>query len=229
MYKLQGQTGPTVTRWTAREASIVTIGANHNALAFYDRQTGELIDLTDNYKLIRLLDTNTVIHENKENMKLLTGILNLADTATETEVADAIRVALSDRDRLKTENTDLTARIDALNQAAKDAQKAEAIALVDAAVKDGRVDAKGKEAFIKLFDTDFDSAKATLEAIPARQSVAARIQNAGAADAVEMADLQKMTWEELDRAGKLTLLKDKYTDLYAEKFEARFGTKLKSV
>ncbi len=33
-----GQTGPTVTRWTVREASIVTIGANHNALAFYDRK-----------------------------------------------------------------------------------------------------------------------------------------------------------------------------------------------
>lgn len=32
--KFPGQTGHTVTKWTVREASIVTIGANHNALAF---------------------------------------------------------------------------------------------------------------------------------------------------------------------------------------------------
>ena len=42
---LPGQTGPTVTRWTVREASIVTIGANHNALAFYDRKDGKIISM----------------------------------------------------------------------------------------------------------------------------------------------------------------------------------------
>ena len=33
------------------------------------------------------------------------------------------------------------------------------------------------------------------------------------------------TWDELDRAGKLTELKDNHPDIYAEKFEERFGTK----
>jgi len=45
--KLEGQRGPTVTRWTVREASIVTIGGNHNAMAFYDRTTGDRIDMDD--------------------------------------------------------------------------------------------------------------------------------------------------------------------------------------
>lgn len=45
--KLSGQLLPTVTKWTVREASIVTIGANHNAIVFYDRQTGKQIDLHD--------------------------------------------------------------------------------------------------------------------------------------------------------------------------------------
>ncbi len=44
---LPGQTLPTVTKWTAREASIVTIGSNHNAIAFYDRQSGKQIELSD--------------------------------------------------------------------------------------------------------------------------------------------------------------------------------------
>lgn len=45
--KLPGQSFPTVTKWTMREASIVTIGSNHNAIAFYDRTTGNQIDLSD--------------------------------------------------------------------------------------------------------------------------------------------------------------------------------------
>ncbi len=45
--KLPGQSLPTVTKWTMREASIVTIGSNHNAIAFYDRTTGKQIDLSD--------------------------------------------------------------------------------------------------------------------------------------------------------------------------------------
>lgn len=44
---LPGQTLPTVTKWTAREASIVTIGSNHNAIAFYDRYSGKQIQLSD--------------------------------------------------------------------------------------------------------------------------------------------------------------------------------------
>lgn len=45
--KLPGQSLPTVTKWTMREASIVTIGSNHNAIAFYDRTTGKKVDLND--------------------------------------------------------------------------------------------------------------------------------------------------------------------------------------
>lgn len=47
MYKLPGQLLPTVIKWTVREASIVTIGSNHNAIVFYDRETGKHIKLSD--------------------------------------------------------------------------------------------------------------------------------------------------------------------------------------
>lgn len=47
IYKLPGQLLPTVTKWTVREASIVTIGSNHNAIVFYDRGTGKYIKLGD--------------------------------------------------------------------------------------------------------------------------------------------------------------------------------------
>jgi len=224
--RLPGQTKATVTKWKAREASIVTIGSNHNALAFYD-QEGQLIDLTDSTSLIKLIDSAKKSFTNSNTMNELNQILNLADAATQAEQTAAIRSIIADRDRLKGENVTLTDRIDTLNQAEKEKKSAEAIALIDAAVKDGRLDAKGKETFIKLFDADFESAKSSLGAIPVRRSVVGQIETGKEGTAIELADLQKKSWEELDKAGKLVVLKDKYPDLYEQKFEARFGCKPK--
>lgn len=230
LLKVEGQRGPTVTRWAVREASIVTIGANHNALAFYDRETGERIDLTDEDNLLRLFDTKTSNHNSNINkMKELAKILNLADTASESEVALAMRQVISDRDRLKNENTTLSDRVDALNKAKKDEQKAEATALVDAAVKDGRLDAKAKESYLKLFDADHESAKATIDALPKRKSVTAQMHDAEDKNLTELADLEKMNWADLDKAGKLVTLRDKYPDVYAAKFKERFGVEPKKV
>jgi len=217
LLKLPCQTLPTVTKWKVREASIVTIGGNHNALAFYDSD-GKTIDLTDASTVIKLVDTN-----NFQNMPFKK-ILQLADNASQEEQIAAIRMVISDRDRLKTENVTLSGRIDELNTSAKAKQRAEAVALVDAAIKEGRVNASAKDSYIKLFDTDFDAAKSTIEAIPARQSITGLIETgAGGSSVIELADLQKKDWNTLDKEGKLVLLKDKYVDLYKEKFKARFG------
>lgn len=215
----------TVKKWVVREASIVTIPSNHNALAFYDRETGNLMD---NESVLKLFDLNHKLLVPEFDMKEIAGLLKLADTANEADIAAAVQVVLSDNDRLKAENVALASRIDEFNQAAKDAKTAKAVALVDTAITDGRLDAKARKNFLKLFDNDFEAAQASLEAIPARQSVAAKLDAAKLQGNTELADLQKMDWNQLDKAGKLTMLKDKYPDLYAEKFEKRFGKNTKS-
>jgi hypothetical protein len=228
--KYPGQTGPTVIRWKVREASIVTIGANHNAIAFYDRK-GNVIEIKNSEQLISLFDLSSDKGKNNKNdkkeesMKNLLVMLGLADTANEGDAVNALRVVIQNSDRLKAENATLTARIDAISKAEKEKRKTDAVALVDQAVKDARIDARAKESYLKLFDADFDSAKAALESIAKRQSVVGMIEAAKGNAATEPGDLQKMNWEELDRAEKLTLLKDRYPDVYAEKFEARFGCK----
>jgi hypothetical protein len=221
--RLPGQTGPTVTKWTIREASIVTIPANHNSIAFYDRTTGNLVDSGE---ILKLFDKNQKTQKQTEMKSLLT-LLKLADTATEAEAHAAMQLVLNDRDRLKAENVTLAGRIDELNTADKARKTAEAISLVDAAVKDGRIDAAAKESYLTLFDKDYEAAKTALAAIPKRASVAGQMQSQQGQDNLEFADLQKATWDELDKAGKLVLLRDKYPDLYSEKFEKRFGTKPK--
>lgn len=221
--KLPGQTMPTVTRWTVREASVVTIGANHNALVMYDRQTGKQIDLTDATSVVRLMDIN--IHSNTENMnENLKGVLKLQDSATEAEIVGAVKTLIANNDRLSEENRVLKEEKAEQERIRMEAQRAEGVALVDAAVKDGRIDAAGRNAYLALFDKDFESAKAVLAAIPHRQSVVSQIDAAKGQQQTELADLASKTWDELDRAGRLVELKDKAPELFREKFKARFGT-----
>lgn len=102
---LPGQKYPTVTKWTVREASIVTIGANHNALAFYDKKTQEVIDLTTAGAIVRLMDNSL----KPLNMSLLTQKLNLHDTANEAEIVSAVQ-NLMDDNALKVRKQDANRR-----------------------------------------------------------------------------------------------------------------------
>ena len=224
--KLPGQKLPTVTKWTVREASLVTIGSNHNALVFYDRSTGKPIDTSNPEALIKLMD-NKATNSKINYMNKLNQVLGLADTATQADATAAVQAVVSDRDRLKEENVTLKDRIDELNKSAREKQKAEALSLIDAAIKSGRIDAKGKDHFIKLFDDDFEAAKSVLEAIPERKSVTGLIEAGRQLSDLDLSDLQSKDWEELDKTGKLVLLRDKFPDVYAQKFESRFGCKPK--
>ena len=216
----QGQTLPTVTKWTVREASIVTIGANHNALAFYDRNSEKVIDLNDKTNLIRLMDSNNL--KTKIKMSVLTGILNLQDNSGEAEIAAAVQGIIRNADRLKTENETLTAAIDKINKEKKAEQKTEAVTLTDNAIRTGLYDAKGRETLLKLFDVDFEGTKTMLAAIPRRAGVVSQL-NIGGKASVELGGWTEKSWDELDKAGKLVALKDSAPDLYKSKFKERFG------
>lgn len=227
--KLPGQTGPTVTKWTVREASIVAIGANHNALRMYDRTTGKSLDLEDRSTVLRLMD----ISVKNTDMKNLRQILNLQDGASDADVEAAVQelqqenetlqqqnqTLESEKDALEQENNTLKSEAEAAKQKQLSDQKAEAQRLVDAAIRDGRLHANGKDAFIALFDADFEQAKATLNAIPRPKSVKAQLEQNGAG----LKDYTDKSWAELDRQGLLFKLKDEHPDLYREKFREEFG------
>lgn len=222
---LPGQTGPTVTKWTVREASIVAIGANHNALRMYNRSTGELIDLSDTDAVLRLMDDLSI--KKIDNMSTLKTILNLQDNASDADIETAVQNLQQENETLKQTNATLEDENKRLKDEANNAeaqrqqaQKAEAVQLVDAAVRDGRLDASGKDAFIALFDADFERAKATLNAIPKVKSVVSQIEE----QQVELKDFVSKSWNELDRAGLLPKLKDAAPEIYAQKFKAEFGT-----
>lgn len=216
-HMLPGQKLPTVTKWKAREASIVTIGGNHNALAFYDHK-GNKIDMRDPQEFIKLFDLQKPI-EKKMN-EVLNKMLNLADSASENERQVAVKALLDSNVMLSDKLAQTEARLTGLEKEKKEGLAAQAVSLTDAAIKDGRINADAREHFIKLFDTDFESAKSILEGLPKRPAVA-RLLEEGAR--TELSDMQKATWDELDKQGKLVQLRDKYPDEYKIKYEEKFG------
>lgn len=223
---LPGQELPTVTKWIAREASVCTIGSNHNALALYDKEN-KLINMADAKALIRLFDTPNVSPQKNRQMTILTGLLNLSDSASEQAIADEVKKIIALRDSLQTENTTLkttnqalSAKVEGYEKKEKETRQATAVKLVDTAIKDGRLDAKGKEAWIEMFDSNYDQAKVQLEAIPARGSVAAQVQpSAGKNENVQLAD---MTFADILKADRLKELK-KEPELYKQKFFEAYG------
>lgn len=223
---LPGQELPTVTKWIVREASICTIGSNHNALALYDKEN-RLINMADAKELIRLLDTQKVSPQNNRQMTILTGLLNLSDSASEQAIADEVRKIIALRDTLQAENTTLkttnqalSAKVEGFEKKEKETRNATAIQLVDTAIKDGRLDAKGKEAWLKMFDSNYDQAAAQLEAIPTRGSVAAQVQPAGGKK--ENLQLSDMSFSDILKADRLKELK-KDPELYKQKFFEAYG------
>ncbi|HHT23165.1 MAG TPA: hypothetical protein GXZ87_07640 [Bacteroidales bacterium] len=215
-YLLQGQKLPTATRWTLREASVVTIGSNHNALRLYDANDKLLTD----EQILKLFDNMGASEppqnqSKKMNNEILT-LLDLAEGSTEAQVLSAIQ-------KLKDENKQLRDAASEREKADKEARKLEAEKLVDEAIKDGRLNADGKQDMLSLFDANFETAKKTLAAIPVRKSVKEQIETQN--QPKELDELAKLSWDELDKAGKLAELKENHHDIYVEKFEAKFGKK----
>ena len=226
--KLPGQTGPTATRWTMREMSVCPIGSNHNALAMYDRATNKRIDLSDRQALVRLMDKEfSINHKRENNMSYLTQMLKLSDSASDQAVREAVQDLITLRDNLQAENATLKSekqtlqeRVTAFETKEKEANKQKAIALVDAAVKDGRIDAKGRDSWLEDFAVDFAKAEVRLSSISVRQSVSSQVQAGGKAGGnVQLAD---MTFKEILEKDMLKELK-KDRDLYREKFREAYG------
>lgn len=211
--RAEGQTLPTLAESRMREASIVPIGGCHNAVRLYD-DTGKEIDLTDEIKLsdiIRPITTTT-------NMNELAKILNLADNASNDQITAAVKLLLADKKSL----ADKVAGYETEKAAAT---KAEGISLVDGMIKEGRLSAESRESWLKLYDANPEGAKKALSGVSTRKPVTEQIDAARnqAASVTELADLQSKTWDDLDKNGLLITLRDKYPDVYKEKYKGRFG------
>ena len=223
---LPGQKEPTVTKWIAREASICNIGANHNAVALYGSDN-KAIDLLKPRALVSLYDNsykdNNMSNQIDTNMNLKK-LFKLSDVASDEAVSEAASNVLdenktlkADKERLEAENKRLKDRVDAIEAKQKGDEKAEATKLVDQAITASRISSTAREIWLSDFESNFESAKTRLASIAARQSVSSQVNTDTDSEFV------KLSWDELDKKGKLQQLKDSDPALFKMKYKERFG------
>jgi phage head maturation protease len=227
----EGQKVPTITRCRLLEISICDIPSNANAtVVLYD----------ENSNIINLSALPTVEMRNaecgmlnKNNLKTNNNMpkeialkLGLDENASPQACVNAIDDLKSENaayqatmQNLEEENRQLKQRQKAIDDAAAEAQRQEVVNLLDDAVKTGRIDAKARPQFEKLFELDHEAAKTALASLPEREPLKA--QPAGTADG----DLVKMSWDELDKSDRLLELKTKHPDIYQQKFNEKFNKK----
>ena len=219
-----GQTCETPTKWTLKEASIVDIGANDNALSlvFYD-ENDDVINLSDNQAAMPLKKLDTKNSETE--MKKLLKLMELAEDAGEDKVIEKYQSLVDKAENAESARKEAEKKLSDYEASDKSRRQGEMKDLLDAAVKEGRLNAESRKNWEKLFEADHESAKLSLASIPVRRSAKDQISDESRGDEKERDSLSKMSWDELDKNGKLRILKEKYSDLYDEKFEARFGKK----
>ncbi len=176
-YIKPGQRYETITKWRMREASIVDIGANNNALALYDTEGG-LIELSDSSKNpLKELPT-----KNNKRMNEIIKHLKLADDASEQDVIAAIEPIQTENIQLKADlnqeradKKELQDKLDAIELAEKQKKRAEFDAELELALKDGRLsekeDGSVRKDMTALYDASPDAAMAMLRAMEPRKSV----------------------------------------------------------
>lgn len=222
-----GQTRMTVLKCKLIEASIVDIGGNDGALGLCADpnllDNGKPVMLSNNETCpVRLLSQFT----NKTNKKMdkIAVKLGLVATASEAEILSALDVLLEKGSRTDT----LSKRLEDIDKEREQAESAEAVKLVDAAILSGKLKAEGKDAALANFKKDFANAKLMLESIPAKPDIRSQL-NGGASSSSDYDKWSKMSFRELDKLNVLPQLKASYPELYKLKFKEQYGCGPKNV
>jgi len=205
-----------VTKCELMEASIVAVPSNANAVVLYSQDGNPLTD--QQTKQIVLAAQTAKPFEKPDNMKLITAHLQLDDSANESAILEAVKGIEAKLTASKNENVKLQADYDALVKADSDRKAADLSAKIDAAVKDGRIDADAKATFAEL---SYESATKLLATLKPRKPVAEQIDSPAAASE----KYEKLSFDELRKQNKLAALKAEFPDIYEQKFEEQFGYK----
>lgn len=222
-----------VVEWELKEISIASVPSNAGSLVLVDAKGQQLT----REALIELSDKvhNRPIENKMKNLKLFAKAINLADTATEDEVLEAVQDLHNKNIELSDANAALTkkaGKLEAENTKLKDAQKDNtknmAIALVDGAIAGKKILAGERAEYIELAENNYELTKKLLDKKQAYRSIAEQIdgnQNAGAE--VKLSDeVKAMNWDAAFKAGKTEFIKltdmDHFKAIYKAKFNKEY-------
>lgn len=240
---LEGQTGPTITKWYSKEISLVDVPGNPNATAIQLFDASErAINLTDFIQdTLKDLRGNTFFnHSNKKNNSmslknlliatLALGGLSLADDTSDETLADKVKDLMGKAGQVPELEKKLSDTQQALDKAKSDLQEQKTAqdltqvkSLTDEAIKAGKLTVKLAQELSDKYSDDPAGLKNLIDAMPAYQPVTKQIEGAQAS-AKNLADL---SWSELDKQGKLSELKQIDFEGFKAKYKEQFGVDYK--
>lgn len=194
----------TVTDWELLEVSLVTLPSNPSAVKLYSQHGTALSDEEAKQHIVQLKSNYTMPTPTPNPLTPQTlALLGLGDSATLSDIHQAITQLTAEREQLQKELTDLH------HEAGE--------ALIQSAIDAGKIDASRRESFAQLYATDPELCSSILDAIPAPKSLASRLTSKAQPGRYDD------DWDTLDRKGLLAQLRADDPELFTQKFRQRFG------
>jgi len=197
-----GQTRATITKWEMKEASIVDLGANKNAIRLYDEDNEINLSESSNNNFIPKLN-----FKQDYNMKSIALKLGLNENSTDEEILSAI-------EKLQTSEEEKTQKLKELHS-----ERTEAL------MQHECINEENREHFEKLAEINFALAKKTLDLMSKKElkeqpegeriSELLKQENSSGNDSVK-------SWNDYSDEEKEELRQNS-PDIYCELFEAEFG------
>lgn len=211
-----GELIPFVTKSELMEASTTSVPSNSLALRL---SADKLLTAKDEIKLA--IDQITI---NKPST--MEKIILSADAAkalavnTELSPADlnaAVLKLAADKKTADDKVQELTQQKEAAESKLSAQVDAQATALVETAITEGRLTADKKETFLKMAKTDFAQAKAVIEAIPPKATLSGQMKPAGTTGGEDRSAWDYMKWAKEDPKGLAKLSAEKPEEFAALK------------
>ena len=217
--KMEGQTGPTVTKWFPREISFVDIPGNHNALA-------NLYDINDNE-----LNLADFVKPKNETMSkiLLTAVmltaLNLSDKSSEEDANKAFQDLIDNAGKVPGLEKDLADKSTALTAKEKELQDLKA-ATVTKEVQDlldkGKADKKLTAELATELADSFAGNPSGLAKVIGAMPVQTLVTDQLGDGAKNLAAFEGKKWDDLYAANELEGVRTKFPDLYEKLRKEKF-------
>jgi hypothetical protein len=227
--QLAGQYGPTITMWNVFEASIVDIPNCRNALAIrnVDGKLMKLFATGQDKEVINYLHSLQKDINNNMDNKLLAVKLGLAENATDDQIAEKLSAVISaaqPNTLLAAENKVLKDQLVTLKS---EQEKARIDGLVDSAIAEKRLTVPDRERYIKLATADFQTTSELIASMKPHRSVETMLSTVSNDNALEAAELMKLTGKTLYMDGKLERLKVIHPEGFKLKYREAFGIEFK--
>ena len=174
------------------EASIVDIPSNKNAIALYDKDGQKLEG--DTFKLAL-----QSISKPQSKSDTMTKIKLSATVSQKTGLPAEL-----DLSAVEQKLTELADANSVMEEKLKALEEEKINALIDSALSDGRITADKKDDFKKLAQTDYDLAKATIEALPKAEKLAGK-EKPTATMSDDRSNWTFADWRKKDTAGLLRI------------------------